>query len=70
MTESKLQGACAKYARQNKVLVRKVHCEQRRGWPDLLLIFPGKGKVVFVEMKNPNGRGKLSALQADRKSVV
>ena len=63
MLESQLQKKCAKLAKKNNVLVRKIHCENSKGFMDLLLIFPITGKVVFVEMKNPNGKGKLSKLQ-------
>lgn len=61
--ESKLQKKCVKLAKLNDILVRKVHVEGRRGWPDLLLIFPISGKTVYVEMKNPNGKGALAKLQ-------
>jgi len=61
--ESKLQAKCMKLAKVNKVLARKVNAEARKGFPDLLLIFPITGKTVYVEMKRPNGKGKLSKLQ-------
>ena len=61
--ESKLQKSCVKLAKRNKVLAIKVHAEGKKGWPDLLLIFPINGKTVYVEMKNPNGKGVLSKLQ-------
>jgi len=61
--ESKLQAKCMKLAKLNKVLVRKVHAENRNGFPDLLLIFPLTGQTVYVEMKRPNGTGNLSKLQ-------
>lgn len=63
MMESKLQKQCIKLAKLNRVLIRKVHVEGRKGWPDLLLIFPVNGKTVYVEMKNPNGKGVLAKLQ-------
>ena len=61
--ESKLQKKCGKLAKLNNVLVYKVHAENRKGLPDLMLIFPITGRVVFVEMKRPDGKGKLSKLQ-------
>tara|TARA_R110000803_G_scaffold5230_12_gene17387 strand:+ start:2930 stop:3232 length:303 start_codon:yes stop_codon:yes gene_type:complete len=61
--ESKLQGKCVKLAQANKILIRKVHAENRKGFPDLLLIFPITGKTVYVEMKHPNGKGTLAKLQ-------
>lgn len=63
MGESKLQKKCCDYARNWGVLARKVHVERRKGWPDLLLIFPYTGETVYVEMKNPNGKGKIAELQ-------
>ena len=63
MIESGLQKKCAQYANKFRVLVRKVHVEGRRGWPDLLLIFPETGETVYVEMKHPDGTGKLGELQ-------
>jgi len=71
MIESKLQKKCAAYAKKYKVLVRKVHCEGRKGWPDLLLIFPVTGNTVYVEMKRPDGTGKLAELQKiERKKII
>lgn len=61
--ESKLQKKCFELAKLNNVLVRKVHVEGRKGFPDLLLVFPVTGRVVFVEMKHPNGKGVLAKLQ-------
>lgn len=61
--ESKLQAKCVNLAKINKILVRKVHAENRKGFPDLLLIFPITGRTVYVEMKRPDGTGKLSKLQ-------
>jgi hypothetical protein len=34
----------------------------RRGVPDVLIINP-KGRVVFVELKSPSGRGRIHPLQ-------
>jgi len=63
MLESKLQAKCVKLAKRNKIMVRKIHAENRKGFPDLLLIFPDTGIVAFVEMKRPDGTGQLSKLQ-------
>ena len=61
--ESKLQEKCMKLAKVNNILARKIHSEGRRGWPDLVLIFPMTAVTVWVEMKNPNGKGRVSKLQ-------
>ncbi len=63
-TEAKLQAKCVDLARKNNIMVRKVHAENRRGFPDLILIFPINGKTVYVEMKHPNGKGILATLQS------
>ena len=61
--ESKLQKKCVRHAARHRILVRKIHAEGWRGFPDLLLIF-SHGLIIFVEMKNPNMKGILSELQA------
>ena len=63
MTESKLQNRCKQYADDHGVLFRKLHCEGRRGWPDLMLMLPSS-EVVWIEMKHPNGKGTTSKLQS------
>ena len=61
--ESKLQAKCMKLAKANNILARKIHAEASKGWPDLVLIFPLDAVTVWVEMKNPNGKGRVSMLQ-------
>ncbi len=60
--ESILSKQCVKYARILDVLCWKTVVIGRRGFLDLTLLFPN-GHVMFVELKNPNGKGVLSALQ-------
>lgn len=60
--ESKLQRKCRVEAERQRVVVRKVVAIGESGWPDLELIFPG-GETVRVEMKNPNKKGGLRAMQ-------
>ena len=62
MTEAALSKKCTTYCRLNNVLVWKMNSESQRGFPDLLLLFPG-GHIAFVELKHPSGGGRLSALQ-------
>ena len=64
MGESTLQHECFAYAKKCGVVARKIHAEGRRGWTDALLIFPVTGETVYVEMKNPNGKGKIAKLQS------
>jgi hypothetical protein len=61
MTESILQQEIIKQAKKRGILALKVEAVGRRGLPDLLLIY--NGKTVHAEIKHPNGRGRLSALQ-------
>jgi len=60
MTEHDLQRQCNEFLRKRGI--RYLHIEKgrgrnmthRKGWPDLL-VFPGFGKVIFVELKKPGG---------------
>ena len=62
MTEKNLQKKIVKYAKDRGVLAYKFSSPARRGVPDLILV--GKrGQVVFMELKNPNEKGRLSELQ-------
>jgi hypothetical protein len=35
------------------------------GWPDRAVVLPG-GKIIWVELKNPDGSGRVSPLQQHR----
>jgi hypothetical protein len=59
--ENKLQKYLVAQCKSHDILCRKLRAEGRRGWPDMILIF--EGHIVFIELKNPNGKGELSALQ-------
>lgn len=61
MSEITFQKWCVATATAQGWLVRKLKFEGRRGAPDLLMC--KAGKVLFIELKNPNGRGVLSAGQ-------
>ena len=61
MSEKNLQAKCLKRARLNGWLTYKFASPARRGVPDVIMV--RQGEVVFVEFKNPNGKGKLSKLQ-------
>lgn len=62
MTERTLQKKCIDYARDNGILAYKFASPAQRGVPDVLFILPG-GLTIYVEFKNPNGKGRLSKLQ-------
>lgn len=61
-TEATFQAFVCKKCISHGILVYKFESPSRRGVPDLILVFPG-GEVVFIELKNPSGKGRLSKLQ-------
>lgn len=61
MSEKLLQQKLQKFCKQNTLLVYKFASPSHRGVPDLLVF--GRGRVALIEVKNPNGNGRLSALQ-------
>ena len=60
-TEKQLHTYIKKLCQSKKVMMAKIHAENRSGWPDLILIH--KGYVIFMELKAPSGTGVLSARQ-------
>jgi hypothetical protein len=61
--EGRLQRFFKQHAKDNDVLWRKIKFEGRRGCPDTLLVY--EGRVMLVELKNPNKQGKLSRSQTN-----
>ncbi|MDB4261351.1 hypothetical protein N9878_00650 [bacterium] len=61
MSEGSLQAYFKNQCKARGVFWRKIKFEGQRGCPDVMIAF--EGRVMFVELKNPNGKGKLSALQ-------
>jgi len=59
--ESNLEAFFKATAEAAGCFVRKVVTPGNTGFPDRLLVFGGV--VYFVELKNPNGKGALSAKQ-------
>ena len=59
--ESNLQVKIRKRFELMGILVFKFRSPAQRGVPDLLLICDGK--TIYMELKNPNKKGRLSALQ-------
>ncbi len=59
MLEKNLEAACYKLAAASRCLFPKF--SGARGWPDRLLVRPGK-PLVLVELKV--GKGRLTPLQA------
>jgi hypothetical protein len=61
-TEKTLQQYVAKKFRAAGWLVYKFASPSYRGVPDLMLVAPD-GWVMFIEVKHPDGTGRLSKLQ-------
>lgn len=61
MTESQLQQKILNFCKSTGILAYKLASPSRRGVPDLMLI--ANGRTIFYELKHPNGKGVLSALQ-------
>lgn len=62
--ESSLQRYMKRECKRLGIYWRKVRFEGVNGCPDTLVIF--KGLTALVELKNPNGRGRISAQQERR----
>lgn len=59
MKEKELEQKCCKYARNKGFAAVKLEKNGNKGIPDVVII--GKcGVCLFVEFKNPNGRGVIS----------
>lgn len=62
--ESVLQAFYVKILHDYGCLARKVRYQGRRGCPDLLCV-PQNRPAFMIEVKNPNGKGRLSEYQED-----
>jgi len=60
-TERDLQAFIIASCKKRGILCYKFSSPARRGVPDLILAY--RGRVTFVEVKSPTGRGRLSTLQ-------
>ena len=63
MNETTFETKCKKHAKGLGWLSYKFKSPSRRGLPDQLFINK-LGFTIYVEFKNPNGKGVLSPLQA------
>lgn len=62
MSEKVLQQKIMKFCNKfSNLIVYKFASPSKRGVPDLLIV--SAGRCLFIEVKNPNGNGKVSALQ-------
>ena len=65
MSESKLQKKALRLCRKAGFLCYKVHAEAAVGFPDLMVFRPD-GECFLIEVKNPDGGGRLSKMQTAR----
>jgi len=65
VTEKQLEGMCREYAQASGGRLYKWASPGTAGVPDRILLMPG-GRIAFVEFKRPDGRGRVSPLQARR----
>jgi len=60
--EEKLEDLLVEEIERIGGLCIKLEVKGDRGWPDRLCILPG-GLTVFVEVKRPDGKGRVARLQ-------
>lgn len=60
-TEQALQTYFKKECKKHSIVFHKLESRSARGFPDCMVC--KRGRVVFVELKAPTGKGKLHALQ-------
>ena len=65
MSESTLQQYLIKNVNKLGGVAVKVDCRSIRGWPDLIVIQPGR-EIRLVEVKSDTRKGVLSGHQLDR----
>lgn len=65
MSESTLQQYLINNVKKLGGVAVKVNCSSIRGWPDLIMILPGR-EIRLVEVKSDSRKGVLSGHQIDR----
>tara|TARA_R110000744_G_scaffold184672_1_gene304068 strand:- start:329 stop:646 length:318 start_codon:yes stop_codon:yes gene_type:complete len=61
VSEKHLQDYLFVQAKKHGIYARKMQAVGHTGFPDVLLAFDGY--ALFIELKNPNGKGRLSQKQ-------
>ena len=61
MSEALLQNYLIKQAKANGIYARKLVAVGQTGFPDVMIAI--NGNALFIELKNPNGKGELSKKQ-------
>lgn len=60
-TEGALQRYFKSQAASHGIMWRKIKFEGQSGCPDILIAH--KGRIIFVELKSPTKKGRLSEIQ-------
>jgi len=60
-SESNLETYLVNQCKAHRIFIRKLQAVGRVGFPDRSLIYGGR--VIFVELKPPTGKGRLSKMQ-------
>ncbi len=68
-TEAELEKLSVEFAELYGIICYKFVSPGVRGVPDHIFIFPG-GETIYVEFKHPDGSGRLSKLQLERKKEI
>lgn len=62
MREATLEKQVVEWVEENGGLCLKLKLDNQRGFPDRLIVWPD-GRVFFVELKKPGGKGVTSQQQ-------
>lgn len=62
MLEANLEKKVVEWVEENGGLCLKLYLANQRGFPDRLIVWPD-GRVFFVELKKPGGKGVTSPQQ-------
>ena len=68
-SEKNLQAYVKTILKKAGCLVYKFSSPSNRGVPDLLAILPS-GETIYLEIKNPNGKGRISELQRHHVNLI
>jgi hypothetical protein len=66
--ESKLEQAFRRRCKAEGIFERKLMSPSSTGFPDRVMMY--RGRVVFLEFKNPNGSGRESAKQHNTRKAI
>ena len=67
-TEAKIQAHIVKYLKHRGIPYYKTSAMHSRGWTDLVLCY--RGMYVGLEVKRPNGFGKVTPIQSKHMDII